>query len=591
MNLRRNKIFLKYTIGRLAACLIVLLSVLPAFPSEKIYWKQTGTRSDSLLLRLEREVRANRTPTRPEIESLYGLAKQSGLAADRWRALYWDALSLRPTAPEKADSLLAIASKCVKKEWSYDYYRICTYKRHLDNQRSGKIYDDYLLLKETADFYQSVGDMFNLADTYNKIGVIFSQLKESQLALENFRKAEKLYVEHGYGEQASRIRLNIANSYFDMGERKKALDLLLSIEKDMPADKDVDFHLSVLFSLTRSLIDNKDMEAYGRYMEVLQSLQPDNPRLVYKKNTHLAFYNYLHRNFGTSIALYKDALEASLRDHDMTAANCLLGLIYNYQEMERWDSTTYYWERLYAYSDSVERIAKVNNMKRMESLATIKNYEQRLADEKEKAELRQNIILISALFVVSLLVSLIFIIRGIQQKDKVLKQLKESENRELHVKLENERLQNRQRQLDIEEQNRKLIMNTLLLSEKITALKNIQNHIKEAALKEELSSRTATIIDTYIKSHIQESQNWLSFKATFEKTDPQFYDRLREKCPDLSEYEQRLCAFIHLRMDNKTIANMLNVQPDSVKKSRQRLRKKLNLPPEISIEDFLHTVS
>lgn len=226
---------------------MVLLSVLPAFPSEKIYWKQTGTRSDSLLLRLEREVRANRTPTRPEIESLYGLANQSGLAADRWRALYWDALSLRPTAPEKADSLLAIASKSVKKEWSYDYYRICTYKQHLDNQRSGKIYDDYLLLKETADFYQSVGDMFNLADTYNKIGVIFSQLKESQLALENFRKAEKLYVEHGYGEQASRIRLNIANSYFDMGERKKALDLLLLIEKDMPTDKDVDFHLSVFF--------------------------------------------------------------------------------------------------------------------------------------------------------------------------------------------------------------------------------------------------------------------------------------------------------------------------------------------------------
>lgn len=555
------------------------------------HWPTISYKSDSLLTRLETQYRNSQPLDSTDIWSLHALSASSGDSPIRWRALYWQSLYYRPNLPQHADSLLEVASRLVDPSYKYDYYRIHGQYSHNKYQAAGDIYNDYLLLQDIIRYYRSSGDWFYLAETYNKAGIIFSQLKEPSMALDKFQKAEHFYQKSGNTPFTSKIRLNIANCYFDMGEREKALELLYQTEQDPITRQDSDFHLSVLFSLTRSLYDQHDSLHYQSYIQKLQSIFPQNPRLTYKKATHLAFYHFIQKNYPTSISLYREALASSLQHNDLSASNCLLGLIYNYRAIQVWDSTSYYWEKYYTFKDSVESISRLNRIKQLESLTTIKNYEQKLHDEKEKATLRQNVLLVTALLIISVLVVFILLFQNLHQKEKARKQLKESENRQLLVRLENEQLQNRQRQLDIESQNRQLILNTLLLSEKITTLRNIQLHLKEAVQQEELSSRTALIIDRYIQSHIQESQNWLSFKTAFEKTDPQFYSRLKEQCPDLSDYELRLCSFIHLGMENKTIANLLNVQPESIKKSRQRLRKKLGLQADTSIAEFLRTIN
>ncbi len=43
-------------------------------------------------------------------------------------------------------------------------------------------------------------------------------------------------------------------------------------------------------------------------------------------------------------------------------------------------------------------------------------------------------------------------------------------------------------------------------------------------------------------------------------------------------------------MENKTIAHIRSVQPDSIKKLRFRIRKKLAVDPACSLEDFLYSV-
>ena len=57
----------------------------------------------------------------------------------------------------------------------------------------------------------------------------------------------------------------------------------------------------------------------------------------------------------------------------------------------------------------------------------------------------------------------------------------------------------------------------------------------------------------------------------------------------ITEGELRLCAYIRTGMENKHIAQMLSLQPESVKKNRYRLRQKLNLGKE-SLEDFLRGI-
>ena len=50
----------------------------------------------------------------------------------------------------------------------------------------------------------------------------------------------------------------------------------------------------------------------------------------------------------------------------------------------------------------------------------------------------------------------------------------------------------------------------------------------------------------------------------------------------LTEYDLRLCVLLQANLSTKEIAILLNITPDSVKKAKHRLRKKMSLNPEIS---------
>jgi DNA-binding CsgD family transcriptional regulator len=69
-----------------------------------------------------------------------------------------------------------------------------------------------------------------------------------------------------------------------------------------------------------------------------------------------------------------------------------------------------------------------------------------------------------------------------------------------------------------------------------------------------------------------------------------FFTNLKKKYPDLSSGELRLSALIRLNLNLKESATLLNIAPDSVKTARHRLRKKLNLPEDSNLTDYLMTI-
>jgi len=56
-----------------------------------------------------------------------------------------------------------------------------------------------------------------------------------------------------------------------------------------------------------------------------------------------------------------------------------------------------------------------------------------------------------------------------------------------------------------------------------------------------------------------------------------FYGNLLKKHPHLSKYDQEFCAYIKLGMSNKEIANLKNIDPKSVRSSKSRMKKRLNI--------------
>ncbi len=107
-------------------------------------------------------------------------------------------------------------------------------------------------------------------------------------------------------------------------------------------------------------------------------------------------------------------------------------------------------------------------------------------------------------------------------------------------------------------------------------LKQMEGGIKSSEINKILKSVSFTSVDL-----------WDEFKLRFSSINNKFYKNLSDNFPDLSKNEQRLCTLIKLNFNSKDISKLLGVSVQSVHTSRYRLRKKLNLSKDTSLEKFL----
>ena len=66
-----------------------------------------------------------------------------------------------------------------------------------------------------------------------------------------------------------------------------------------------------------------------------------------------------------------------------------------------------------------------------------------------------------------------------------------------------------------------------------------------------------------------------------------FFDKLKSKHPGLTSNDLRLCAYLRLNFTSKEIAPLLNISVKSVEIKRYRLRKKMELPHELNLTDYI----
>ena len=81
--------------------------------------------------------------------------------------------------------------------------------------------------------------------------------------------------------------------------------------------------------------------------------------------------------------------------------------------------------------------------------------------------------------------------------------------------------------------------------------------------------------------------SWEEFEVRFQEVYTGFYKNLRERYPDLTNNEVRLCAFFKLNMTTKEIAAITYQSLNSIKVARYRLRKKLDISKEENMTAFL----
>jgi len=114
------------------------------------------------------------------------------------------------------------------------------------------------------------------------------------------------------------------------------------------------------------------------------------------------------------------------------------------------------------------------------------------------------------------------------------------------------------------------------LAEKNEQIDRLTREIQQigAAAPTYLSTQRGQL-QSLLESHLMTDENWEAFKIAFEREHPDFLRQLTSDFPELTESQLRIILLLKLGLSNKEISNLLGVTVDAIKKSRQRLRKKL----------------
>lgn len=83
------------------------------------------------------------------------------------------------------------------------------------------------------------------------------------------------------------------------------------------------------------------------------------------------------------------------------------------------------------------------------------------------------------------------------------------------------------------------------------------------------------LLKDLLDSHLMTEDSWNSFRRSFDTQYPNFYQNLKSDFPELTESNMRYIILAKLGLSLFEISNLLGISTESVKKGRQRLKKKI----------------
>jgi DNA-binding CsgD family transcriptional regulator/AraC-like DNA-binding protein len=96
--------------------------------------------------------------------------------------------------------------------------------------------------------------------------------------------------------------------------------------------------------------------------------------------------------------------------------------------------------------------------------------------------------------------------------------------------------------------------------------------------------------DSRIKSveiSINTDKEWDAFKANFDLLFTTFSEILVQSHPTLTQNDLRICALIKSGLKNKELAELQGISIKSIEKSKERIKKKMELDKDLALNDYL----
>lgn len=219
-----------------------------------------------------------------------------------------------------------------------------------------------------------------------------------------------------------------------------------------------------------------------------------------------------------------------------------------------------------------------------------KNNEVKLLKQSEKYAQQQKYLYIG--IAIASLLGLIFMFRSYHfrlryslQREKQLHL--EKQDAELQMRLEKEeqaRLKAEQQLLESQQQQ---------LQKEVMASQLQLEHKKEMLfqIKEKFNDNHQLNINKIWNEELLLDNDFEEAKFQIQQVRPEFFSLLNQRAQQkLTSLDLKLCAYLHLKMDTKKIAQIMHIEAKSVRMSRYRIKQKLGLGKDEDLNLFLQKV-
>lgn len=361
--------------------------------------------------------------------------------------------------------------------------------------------------------------------TFNTIGLAYQKLQQTDSAVVYFDKSATLAATENIPIWVTIPNANKAQIWFLQKKYAAALPLFKADYNESFKNGDYPNAANNLQWMAKIyLAEGKSDSALKKARQALQILQP------YRRGSAIA------NTYQTLAAIYKQQNKSDSSDRYLSLYNILH------------DST----EAAVATSKSEIIQLRVDDERNKSKIELLQK-------EQETGKTSRNIFI----GVVLLVAAFIFMLYRRQH----LKQQQQRKVQEKELKAANEQMQ----------------LFTKTIAENLQLIDGLQQQIEQHNLDPALKQN----LEELKQKTILTEEDWQVFQSAFEKIYPGFFERLRKITPAITAAELRFAAIIRLQMSNHQAGAMLGISPDSARKTRLRLRQRLNLTEEITIEQVI----
>jgi tetratricopeptide (TPR) repeat protein len=519
------------------------------------------------------------------------------------------------------DSLLSV-STIQKDSLSLGYYALYKVKFDLKSNKldsvlnyaetalvSGKKYkDDYLLARTnhllgryyilTSDYknsltlhlssvayFEKINDEKQLIYSYNDLGGFYMHNDELSKALSLYKKSYDLALKNKDYRGQALYFANLSSIDLDNQDFQQAIDHLKQAKKAFAYLNDTVNQIKVFTSIGEvNLLLKNTPEAKVNYSTALDLAQKTQDSTlmgpIYLGYGRLA---EAQSNFNEAIAQYNQAYQITnnqkLYREEIDVLKRLSDI---YQKTNQPDLAIKYLKMVYDKKEQLNGVRVNQDLEelRWNSIFEKKQHKYELEEQKHKT----TIIIQIGIIVTITGLAILFVVLYLGKRKRLA--LASMVNNQLQNKLETEEalhfLQEEKHALEIENRDRELATVNLQLISKNKFLNDIEQVLNKD------SKTVITDLKQIINSNRTLEKDWEQFTVVFEKVHPNFFHYINANFPDLTKTEVKICAYIKIKFNNYEIANLLNIDYQSVIKNRYRIRKKINLQ---NAEDLDKTIA